>query len=171
MEISPAGTAEFHTLAFSRPLGTGRYVPSSTQDCVLGYFQALLSKLSPATASRVALSSLLPVHKAWGAPYPRFPVRFSGFRKPHAPFLKERRTRCLVQCHVQEIRGISLVFREMWDTTAFNLRTLKPYRHISWKFVVSHVSHVARNSTSYRSYGAIQLSTGLPLKLHLFPKL
>jgi hypothetical protein len=32
--------------------------------------------------------------------------------------LKERRTRGLVRGSVQEIRGISLVFREMWDTTA-----------------------------------------------------
>jgi hypothetical protein len=32
--------------------------------------------------------------------------------------LKERRTRGSVQYIVQEIRGISLVFREMWDTTA-----------------------------------------------------
>jgi hypothetical protein len=34
--------------------------------------------------------------------------------------LKERRTRSLVQARVQEIRGISLVFREMWDTTALD---------------------------------------------------
>jgi hypothetical protein len=25
---------------------------------------------------------------------------------------------------VREIRGISIVFREMWDTTAFNLQSL-----------------------------------------------
>ena len=52
-----------------------------------------------------------------GAPYPRFPVKLLGFRAPYAPFLKERRTRGRVQRSVQEIRGISLVFREMWDTT------------------------------------------------------
>jgi hypothetical protein len=34
--------------------------------------------------------------------------------------LKERRTRSLAQGRVQEIRGISLVFREMWDTTALD---------------------------------------------------
>jgi hypothetical protein len=34
--------------------------------------------------------------------------------------LKERRTRSRVQCCVQEIRGISLAFREMWDTTSFD---------------------------------------------------
>ena len=32
-----------------------------------------------------------------GAPHPRFPVRLSGFRALHAPFLTERRTRGLVQ--------------------------------------------------------------------------
>jgi hypothetical protein len=47
-------------------------------------------------------------------------VKRRGFRKPHAPFLKERRTRSLVWGGVQEIRGISLVFREMWDTTSLN---------------------------------------------------
>ncbi len=57
-----------------------------------------------------------------GAPYPRFPVRLKGFDELHAPFLNERRTRGLVRCSVQEIRGISLVFREMWDTTALNLK-------------------------------------------------
>jgi hypothetical protein len=30
--------------------------------------------------------------------------------------VKERRTRGFIQCRVQEIRGISRVFREMWDT-------------------------------------------------------
>ncbi len=32
--------------------------------------------------------------------------------------LKERRTRGPIQSCVQEIRGISLVFGEMWDSTA-----------------------------------------------------
>jgi hypothetical protein len=52
-------------------------------------------------------------------------VKFGEFRELHAPFLKERRTRGFVQCSVQEIRGISLVFREMWDTTAPNPELLK----------------------------------------------
>jgi hypothetical protein len=30
--------------------------------------------------------------------------------------VKERRTRGFIHCRVQEIRGISRVFREMWDT-------------------------------------------------------
>jgi hypothetical protein len=44
-------------------------------------------------------------------------VNLRGFRAPYAPFLKERRTRGFVRRNEQEIRGISLVFREMWDTT------------------------------------------------------
>jgi hypothetical protein len=36
--------------------------------------------------------------------------------------LKKRRTRGSFQCGVQEIRGISLVFREMWDSTAFHCK-------------------------------------------------
>ena len=43
-------------------------------------------------------------------------MEFRGFPELHAPFLNERRTRGPVQISVQEIRGISLVFREMWDT-------------------------------------------------------
>jgi hypothetical protein len=40
----------------------------------------------------------------------------------HAPFRKERRTLGFVRGSVQEIRGISLVFREMWDTTTLDPR-------------------------------------------------
>ena len=57
-----------------------------------------------------------------GAAHPRFPVEFRGFPKLHAPFLKERRKRGRVQSCVKEIRGISLVFREMWDTTGLPLK-------------------------------------------------
>jgi hypothetical protein len=53
-------------------------------------------------------------------------VELTGFRELHAPFLRERRTRGIVWRSVQEIRGISLVFCEMWDTTAFDLHTLEP---------------------------------------------
>src|SRR5580704_18709567 len=54
----------------------------------------------------------------------------SALRELHAPFLKERRTSSPVQCSVQEIRGISLVFREMWDTTALRLEVFAFYGHI-----------------------------------------
>src|SRR5258708_19149790 len=53
-----------------------------------------------------------------GCPTSPISCEVSWFRELHAPFLKERRTRGLVHRCVQEIRGISLVFREMWDTTA-----------------------------------------------------
>jgi hypothetical protein len=45
-----------------------------------------------------------------GAPYPRFPAKFRGFRELHAPFLDERRTHGCIQGSVQEIRGISRPF-------------------------------------------------------------
>ena len=37
---------------------------------------------------------------------PEFPVESNGFHKLHAPFLKERRTRGLVQGSLQKIRGV-----------------------------------------------------------------
>jgi len=73
--------------------------------------------------SREECTALVPSrHQSPGAPHPRFPVEFRGFPELHAPFLKERRTRGPVQCCVQEIRGISLVFREMWDTAGLPLK-------------------------------------------------
>ena len=51
-------------------------------------------------------------YRSPGAPHPDFLV-VSGFPELHAPLLKERRTRDPVEGCVQEIRGISLVFREM----------------------------------------------------------
>jgi hypothetical protein len=47
-----------------------------------------------------------------------FLCSFVGFLDFLRLSLKERRTRGTVQSCVQEIRGISLVFCEMWDTTA-----------------------------------------------------
>ena len=60
-----------------------------------------------------------------GGPYPRLPVELVGFRGLHAPFLKERRIRSPCLRRVQEIRGISLVFREMWDSTALRLESVQ----------------------------------------------
>ncbi len=72
-----------------------------------------------------------------GAPHPRFPVKLGGFRALHAPFLKERRTRRLVHGSVQEIRGISLVFREMWDTTVLDLKLCR------LSLGANRISHIA----------------------------
>src|ERR1700690_981561 len=51
---------------------------------------------------------------------PGFPVKLAGVDELHAAFLNESRTRgrCLVPRTGNP--GISLVFREMWDTTVFN---------------------------------------------------
>jgi hypothetical protein len=51
---------------------------------------------------------------------PDFLSSMIGSANHHAPFLKERRTRSHFGRSVQEIRGISLVFREMWDSTALS---------------------------------------------------
>ena len=51
-------------------------------------------------------------------------MKFRGFPELHAPFLNERRTRSPLQSCVQEIRGISLVFREVWDTAGLALKPL-----------------------------------------------
>jgi hypothetical protein len=68
--------------------------------------------------------TLLSSNESPGAPHPRFPVEFRGFPELHAPLLKERRTRGPVQSCVQEIRGISLVFCEMWDTADLPLKPI-----------------------------------------------
>jgi hypothetical protein len=61
---------------------------------------------------------LLPLYHRRVPHIPDFLWSFVGFPTLPAPFLKERRTRGPGRCCVQEIRGISLVFREMWDTEA-----------------------------------------------------
>jgi hypothetical protein len=52
---------------------------------------------------------------------PGFPVKFVGVDELHAAFLNESRTRgrCLVPRTGNP--GISLVFREMWDSTDVSL--------------------------------------------------
>jgi hypothetical protein len=49
--------------------------------------------------------------------------------------LKERRTRSPVQSCVQEIRGISLVFGEMWDSTALTPKLFTPNQQLRSTFV------------------------------------
>jgi hypothetical protein len=52
---------------------------------------------------------------------PDFLCRFVGSLNFLRLSSKERRTRGSFQSCVQEIRGISLVFREMWDTAGLTL--------------------------------------------------
>src|ERR1700677_4352862 len=61
-----------------------------------------------------------------GAPHPGFPVEFVGVDELYAAFLNESRTRgcCLVPRTGNP--GISLVFREMWDSTALPLTSWTP---------------------------------------------
>jgi hypothetical protein len=55
-----------------------------------------------------------------GAHTPGFPVKFGGVDEPHAAFLNESRTRGRLLGPCTGNPGISLVFREMWYTTALN---------------------------------------------------
>jgi hypothetical protein len=61
---------------------------------------------------------------------PGFPVRVYGVGELHAAFLNESRTHGFVWGCVQEIRGISLVFREMWDTTTMSEQLLKNFANL-----------------------------------------
>jgi hypothetical protein len=106
-------------------------------------------------------------NKTEGAPHPRFPEKTSGFREPHAPFLKERRTRSPVQGRVQEIRGISLVLREMWDTTAFNLRALEPNGIVGGNRRVPHVRQSVRGT---KTMGEAQQSLSLNRPAYFRPQ-
>jgi hypothetical protein len=56
-----------------------------------------------------------------GAPHLEFPVKFVGVDELHAAFLNESRTRGLLLVPRTGNPGISLVFREMWDTTVLSL--------------------------------------------------
>ena len=49
-------------------------------------------------------------------------MKLGGVDEPHAAFLNESRTRCRSLVPGTGNPGISLVFREMWDTTALSLR-------------------------------------------------
>src|ERR1700677_529427 len=59
-----------------------------------------------------------------GGPHPGFPVKFVCVDELHAAFPNESRTRGRCLEPRTENPGISLVFREMWDTTALNRQLL-----------------------------------------------
>ena len=63
-----------------------------------------------------ALFGLYPRHQCRVPHTPDFLCSFVGSQNFMRLSLKERRTRGSFESCVQEIRGISLVFREMWDT-------------------------------------------------------
>jgi FixJ family two-component response regulator len=71
---------------------------------------------------------------------PEFPVEFEGSREPHAPFLDERRTRSRVKGGLQEIRGISPSFGEMWELTALGPEPSTATGTLARTPAVSHIS-------------------------------
>jgi hypothetical protein len=85
-------------------------------------------------------------------------VEFRGFPELHAPFPKERRTRGPVQSCIQEIRGISLAFREMWDSTA-----LAPRPHNNWICSLGDLGFPA--NWFYRNTRSQKRDLGHPLKV------
>ena len=56
---------------------------------------------------------------------PGFPVKFVGVDKLHAAFLNESRTRGRLLGPRTGNLGISLVLREMWDSTGVDLEFLR----------------------------------------------
>jgi hypothetical protein len=71
---------------------------------------------------------------------PGFPVKFGGVDALYAAFLNESRTRSrLLDAHTGN-PGISLVFREMWDTTKLNHKLSRPRGSLKARPVVSHIS-------------------------------
>jgi hypothetical protein len=78
-----------------------------------------------------------------------FPVKFVGVGEPYAAFLNESRTRCRRLGPRTGNPGISLVFCEMWDTTALDpadfLLSLGPER--------TRIScHAAPDTTTYAAF-------------------
>ena len=61
-----------------------------------------------------------PRHRSTGARTPGFPVKFGGLDALHAALLNESRTRGRLLVPRTGNPGISLVFREMWDTTVLH---------------------------------------------------
>jgi hypothetical protein len=128
----------FHSCVI-RSLPEGSAVPQTFRGNAKFYPQTELSSRPKRTRKRSGASAVFFCaqlgNNGLGAPHPRFPVKCRGFRGLHAPFLRERRTRGHVQGSVQEIRGISLVFREMWDTTAISGKLSVHNEHLRSRFV------------------------------------
>jgi hypothetical protein len=144
-KISPARKGWVHRQAVERRrCGTTLFV------CSLGAADSL-KRVGREMASSTG-------NRRSGAPHPRFPVKSRGFRTLHAPFLRERRTRSLVEGRVQEIRGISLVFREMWDTTVPDVRLCRLF--IRSEAEGSAVLRTSPGNAEY--YTQTKLSSRLP---------
>jgi hypothetical protein len=67
-------------------------------------------------------------HEKADGPSPRIPVELTGFRELHAPFLRERRTRGLVQRCVAGIRGpLRSLQRVGYATVSIEIRGFPPF--------------------------------------------
>jgi hypothetical protein len=96
-----------------------------------------------------------------GAPHPGFPVRLGGVTELHAAFLNESRTRGRWLEQRTGNPGISLVFREMWDTTNLNVHDGCP------TFAQAYVGRIRRGEARrlhFLSFGKKQRR----LRVHLY---
>jgi hypothetical protein len=71
---------------------------------------------------RTPRSGFCPDHESRVPHIPGFPAKFSGADELHAAFLDESRTCGTLSVPRIGNPGISLVFCEMWDTTAADLQ-------------------------------------------------
>jgi hypothetical protein len=92
---------------------------------------------------REALALIMSGYVLAGWVLPGFPVKFVGVDELHAAFLNESRTRgrCLVPRTGNP--GISLVFREMWDTTDVDRKVRRTNRESEGKS--SGIPYLAKN--------------------------
>jgi HlyD family secretion protein len=88
--------------------------------------------------------SSIPATNRWVPHIPGFPVKFGGVDALHAAFLNESRTRGRLLGSRTGNPGISLVFREMWDTTAPSFPLFAPvvdgFRFVRCRFKVLGLS-------------------------------
>jgi hypothetical protein len=110
------GTRDLFPFPLLRPKGMYVSLPTSSTERDVCFL--------PTSSTERDVSSFCPFHMA-GVPHiPDFLGSLAGSANFMRLSFKERRTRRPVRCHVQEIRGISLVFREMWDSTNVSRATL-----------------------------------------------
>jgi hypothetical protein len=78
-----------------------------------------------------------------GGQHPGFPVRLGGVTDLHAAFLNESRSRGRRLEQRTGNPGISLVFREMWDTANLNVRDGCP------TFAKAYVGRIRRGDPDF----------------------
>jgi hypothetical protein len=94
------------------------------------------------TQGSTTLGSVL-LDEPTGAPHPGFPVRLGEVGELHAAFLDESRTRGRWLEQRTGNPGISLVFREMWDSTAVICEDSRSDANLKGR--IRGIPHLAKN--------------------------